>query len=77
MLAFFKDAPPSTRSDDLVELAQALRQLCGVCRETVDMFKRHAAVVPKEVQKSLGDLGIGDKLVEALQLLQAEVDAWC
>ena len=77
VLAFFKDVPRDTRGDDLNELSGALRELCCTCAETVELFKRHAMKVPKEVRKSLDDLGIGDKLQEALQLLQADVDAWC
>ena len=77
VLAFFKDVPRDARGDDLNELSGALRELCCTCAETVELFKRHAVKVPKEVRKSLDDLGIGDKLQEALQLLQADVEAWC
>ena len=77
VLAFFKDAPRETRSDDLNELSEALWELCSECRSTVELFHRHAAVVPKDVQKSLDDLGYGEKLQAALELLEADVKCWC
>ncbi len=73
----FKDVPRDKRGSDLNDLSEALSELCGVCRSTVAFFHRHAAVVPKEVQKSLGDLGYGQKLQTALELLEADVKCWC
>lgn len=77
VLAFFKDVPRETRSDDLKELCEAVHDLCRVCRSTVSLFHRHAAMVPKEVQKSLEDMGYGEKLQAALELLEADVNSWC
>jgi hypothetical protein len=77
VLAFFKDAPRDTRSDELNDLSEALWELCRECRLTVELFHRHAAVVPKDVQKSLEDLGYGEKLQAALDLLEADVKCWC
>ena len=77
VLSFFKDVPRENRSDDLNELSEALQDLCRECRSTVALFQRHAAVVPKEVQKSLDDMGYGEKLQTALELLEADVKCWC
>lgn len=77
VLAFFKDVPRDGRGDDLNELSKALWELCCECRSTVELFHRHAAMVPKDVQKSLDDLGYGQKLKEALELLEADVQRWC
>ena len=77
VLAFFRDTPRETRGDDLNELSEALWDLCRVCRLTVELFQRHAAVVPKDVQKSLDDMGYGPKLQAALELLEADVKQWC
>jgi hypothetical protein len=43
----------------------------------VGIFQKHAAAVPREVQQKLEDLGYGEKLQAALDLLEAEVNAWC
>lgn len=77
VLAFFKDVPRDDRGDDLIELSKALWELCRECRSTVELFHSHAAMVPKDVQKSLDDLGYGQKLKEALELLEADVQHWC
>jgi hypothetical protein len=80
VLAFFKDfkgVPRDIRGSDLNDLSDALIELCCVCRSTVAFFHRHAAMVPKEVQKSLEDLGYGQKLQAALELLEADVKCWC
>jgi hypothetical protein len=77
VLAFFKDVPPASRGEDLKELSEALRELCRECQSTVGIFQKHAAAVPREVQQKLEDLGYGEKLQAALDLLEAEVNAWC
>jgi hypothetical protein len=80
VLAFFKDfkgVPRDIRGSDLNDLSDALIELCCVCRSTVAFFHRHAAMVPKEVQKSLEDHGYGQKLQAALELLEADVKCWC
>lgn len=77
VLAFFKEAPQDNRSDDLKELSEAMHDLCLVCRSTVSLFKRHAALVPKAVRKNLEEMGYGEKLQAALELLEADVKSWC
>lgn len=80
VLAFFKEfkgVPRDIRGSDLNDLSDALIELCCVCRSTVAFFHRHAALVPKEVQKSLEDLGYGQKLQAALELLETDVKCWC